>query len=288
MSPDGSALAVGVEGDVMLVDPATLESVRRWPAHDRKVRQLAFSPDGRWLASAGFDRMVGLSDVATGALVRTMEGHRGRVWSVDFSPDGQLLASGSSDRTVRLWTPDGALLAELTGHTAPVRSVAFSPDGTLLASGDENHEIRLWSVPEGRSQHRLLGHTGKVRVLAFELAPPGGADSRAGLISASSDGSLRLWNTLDGAAIRVLQAHGEERTGKVRAIAFDPDHKLMVTGSQDHTARVWAGDQWRPAGVLHGHLDVLTGVSVSADCQFVFTCSGDRTLRRWSVRAHCR
>ena len=116
-------------------------------ANRRGVYSVAFSPDGRILASGSRDKTVRLWDMTTRQQLRTLAGHTSVVWSVAFSPDGRTLASGSADKTIRLWNAaTGEQCAILTGHTAPVKSVAFSPDGITLASGSEDSTVRLWDL----------------------------------------------------------------------------------------------------------------------------------------------
>lgn len=119
--------------------------IRTMVRHSDKVRSVAFSPNGQYLASGSDDETVKLWLVESGECTRTMEGHSYDVLSVAFSPDGQYLASCSFDKTVKLWSVEsGACTRTMEGHSEDVNSVAFSPDGPYLASGSYDSTIKLW------------------------------------------------------------------------------------------------------------------------------------------------
>ena len=158
--------------------------------HGRSVRGVAFSPDGKTLASGSDDRTIRLWDVASRQpLGSPLTGHGNVVICVAFSPDGKTLASGSWDTTIILWDmiTRWSLGTPLAGHGAPVASVAFSPDGKTLASGSFDRTIRLWDVASQQLLGELLSHMAPVASVAF--SPDGKT-----LVSGSWDTTIILWD----------------------------------------------------------------------------------------------
>ena len=289
--------------------------IRALAGHADSVFAVAFSPDGKLVATGSGDQTARLWDVASGLFIRTLAGHTRAVNAVAFSPDGTLLAtSGGIDKTARLWdVATGQVIRTLIGHTQAVNGVAFSPDGALLAtSGSIEQTIRLWAVGTGRAVRTLAGHDGRVAAVAFSpdgtLVATGSGDQTARLwdaatgrvigtlaghagrvlaVAFSPDGALvatgggdqtaRLWDAATGQVIRTLTGH----TRAVNAVAFSPDGALVATGGGDQTARLWDAAAGRNIHTLTGHADTVHGVAFSPDGTLLATGSGDRTARLW-------
>jgi WD40 repeat protein len=179
-SPDGRTLAVGggafdlmlppdappgkiqggreAVGSLTLWEPETASIKRSWKANPSAVFSVAFSGDGRTLATGSADSTARLWEVDSGNLRRAFVGHKGWVHAVALSPDGRTLATGGGrrDHTVRLWdVGTGEERQILTGHEQSVYGVAFSPHGSLLSTGSMDGTVRVWSVPGGEVRHEF-------------------------------------------------------------------------------------------------------------------------------------
>jgi WD40 repeat protein len=245
--------------------------LRTLQGHIGEVQHVAFSPDGKYLASAGGDRTVKLWDVATSQAIRTLEGHTDTVLRVAFSPDGKHLASASGDRTVKVWdTATGQHIRTLRGHPASVNAIAFSPDGNLASASDRT--VIVWEATTGQQTLIFQGHTGAVRGLAFS---PDGKH----LASASQDHTVEVWDAATGNKLLTLRGH----TGAVFDVKFSPGGKRLASASDDLTVRVWDADTGRQTLALKGHLGHVYRVAFSPDGRRIASAGQDQTVRVWDA-----
>jgi WD40 repeat protein/energy-coupling factor transporter ATP-binding protein EcfA2 len=235
----------------------------RLEGHQGSVHSVVFSPDGKQLATSGYDGTARLWDTA-GKPLAQLKGH-----SVVFSPDGKQLATSGEDGTVRLWDTAGKPLAQLKGHQGSVYSVVFSPDGKQLATSGEDGSVRLWDTA-GKPLAQLKGHQGRVTSVVFS------PDSKQ-LATSGYDGTVRLWDTA-GKPLAQLKGH----QGRVTSVVFRPDGKQLVTLGEDGTARLWdtAGE---PLAQLKGHQGSVWSVVFSPDGKQLATNGEDGTARIWDT-----
>jgi WD40 repeat protein len=227
-APDDAHVATE-DGSVWHI--ASGEQVRHTNASNAHV---TFSPDGDWMASAGYNAPIELWSTADWQIVRTLPGHTDRVFGLAFSPDSALLASGSgmgpsdvSDFAVKVWdVARGEKLCTLSGHSGDVHAVAFSPDGELLASASIDYTVRLWDIASGQPVH-ILRHRNGLYGVAF--SPDGSL-----VASAGCDRTVKLWHVESDRMLRSLP-HDDE----VMAVAFSPNGTLLVSGGYDHQIYLW-------------------------------------------------
>ncbi|MGO9487342.1 MAG: PDZ domain-containing protein [Rhodomicrobium sp.] len=217
--------------------------------HMALVRGLAFTPDGRFIVSAGDDKVIRIWDWRAGKTVRTIRGQsgpgeEGKNFAIALSPDGRWLAVGGwMDKTgasvpccgdIRLYDfASGDLKAILKGHSSVIKGLAFSPDGRRLISGSGLGDLSviIWDVETKTVLHRLKGHRDDVYAVGFT---PDGARA----VTGSYDKTLRLWNVADGSLIQEMTGHSE----KVFKLAVSPKDGSIASGDYSGEIRLWDGE----------------------------------------------
>ncbi|HRO30627.1 MULTISPECIES: TIR domain-containing protein [Micrococcaceae] len=274
------ALMPTTEGDRALASSVVVQhDVYKMIPVGSPVRDVAYAPDGRLVASGDDGGAVRLWDAGTGQPAgEPLLGHAGVVRAVAFSPDGRRLASAGDDGTVRLWdTGTGQPVGgPLTGHGQPVRAVAFSPDGRRLASGGADGSVRLWDAGSARPLGEPMIGQGPVNAVA--ISPAGRLIATGG-----DDGAVRLWNASTGQPVAApMTGHA----GAVHAVAFDPAGERIASAGHDRTVRLWDADSARPVGApLTGHKNWVSDVAFSPDGQRLVSASADYNLLLWDPAA---
>ena len=306
-SPDGKMLAsASKDKTVKLWDVESRSEFYTFSGHDRSVTSVAFSPDGKMLASASEDNTVRLWNVESKHINDYLTEHSRDVYSIAFSPDGKMLASASEDNTVRLWNvEDRHYVGVLESHRGSVNAVVFSSDGRFLVSGGSDDTIKLWDVAGRREIDTLTGHSKNVKSVAF-------SSNGITLASGSDDGTIFLWDlSLFGVTPDIPTVSTEQESsmaqvsrlpfrttgvpgvlaqfgpnGSVYTVDLSPDGRLLASGGDDNTFKLWDIANGTELKTFTEHDDWVECVAFSPNGRMLASASIDGSVKLWSVYSH--
>jgi RNA polymerase sigma factor (sigma-70 family) len=298
VSPDGSLIATAADG-VRLYDARTGALLR--VVGGAGGRGVAFSPDGRALAAAGFhlekpfghpSTLLGIYDVQTGKRVQTLAGHtEWETYAIAFSPDGKLFASTGADKQILVWElATGTLRRRLADQPFPVTALAFSPDSETLAGGGADKMVRLWDAATGRLRRSLEGHSDWVCTVAF--SPDGqtvasgscdwayhrGRDTSS--FARPDPGCASQWKLWDAATGDLERTVTEP--GRLLSLAFAPDGKSLACGIGKDVRLYDLGTE-TPGRVVTSHDFAVTSVAFTKGGSAIISGSHDHTVKRTSL-----
>jgi eukaryotic-like serine/threonine-protein kinase len=282
-SPDGGKILVSCfNNGAQLWDTTTCERVGKPMVDKVSVGCVTFSPDGKLVLTGSDDGTARLWNAADGSPVGGPMVHDESVRAAAFSPDGKTIIThqggrSTHDRTaVRIWrAADGSRIGAPFSHGNAIRWVLFSPDGkTLVTASWEG--MRLWRVSDGVSIGAITGHQDGIVTTTFS---PGGKM----ILTGSSDGTARLWSTVDGSPIgRPMHCVQTSEFGYLGA-TFSPDEKVIITTITETEARSWSAVDGSPVGKVMTHAGPINVTAFSPDGKLVLTGSDDGTARLWNA-----
>ncbi len=260
----------------------------RYRKHSTAVLHIAWSPDGKKIASASADKTVHIWNATSKTPVFIYRNHTRPVGAVAWSPDGSRIVSGSWDTTVQVWNVQtGRKLLTYRGFSREVSSVAWSPDGKYIACSSLDATVQVRQADSGSRAYTFTGHSGPVHAVAWSPAIPSTplengwriASASGAAVNADVDNTVQIWNALSGDDLLIYRDHFYF----VNAVAWSPDGKKIASASADTNVQVWNVATGSNVLTYRGHSKRVNAVAWSPNGKRIASASDDRTVQIWDA-----
>jgi small GTP-binding protein len=240
--------------------------------HIGRINRIAWSPDGRYLASPSEDETIRIWDIERGKCAATLKEHSNELRCITWSPDGFHIASAEfSNPAIWIWDINTVrIVRKIQGQTKHSHSIIWSSDGQKIASGSEDNIIWIWNSKTGELIRKLEGHSSAIQGIAW-------SPNERYLVSASVDQTVRVWDIETGTQVMHHAGHKNE----VMNSHWSPDGRLIASSSFDKTISIWDVNNDHQISTLEGHADEVVYVCFSNDGQILASKSIDNTVRIW-------
>ena len=235
------------------------------------VFDVAFSPNGKIIASASYDHIIRLWDVNSGMCLKELKGHEDYVLSVCFNSDGTSLLSASQDKTIRKWNLQKGICTKIfIGHTNTVFSAKYNCECDKIVSSSWDETVRIWDVDSGECIRVLQGHKYGSYSATFSK------DGKR-VVAGTGYVDILLWDVQSGKCIKKLEGHKDI----VGSVCFTPDEMYIISGSKDYTIRIWNTDSGCCEKIFTGHKGQVNSVCCDKTGTYIVSASEDNTILVW-------
>lgn len=242
------------------------------PGHNNDVDAISISARGQ-VATGSWDKRINIyKDDSTFMLIKSFEAHLAPVTAIRYSRDGGLLASGANDHSVRIWDSTYKLIKVLEGHTGNINTLLFDYSRKYLLSGSDDRNIVMWEIASGKKL-RVISTTSSVNAILINPQ-----DNRQ-LIVAGAEPKIRGISLQSNTIARTFDGH----TDIVNAIDINKSGTLMISGSNDKSARIWDLKTGKEIRKLPVDCWKVTAVALSDDGNYAFTGCNDGSIKVWEV-----
>ncbi|ELS02079.1 WD40 repeat-containing protein [Xenococcus sp. PCC 7305] len=250
---------------------------------EETINQLAYSQDGKMLASASADNTVKIWDTASRELITTLQVSREQsisqlgVNSIVFSQDRNLLISGNEDQTITIWDlTTNEIIANLEEHSDRIKTIILSPDNKFIVSAGDDQTIKIWNI-QGDLLQTIEAHNLAINSLQF-------SNDGTVLASASSDNTIKLWQVkssgnIDPQPLQILSGH----QNGITSLVFSKNGNLLVSGGGDRTVKLWRTQEGTLLKTLQGHSSKVTSVSLINDGKTIISADEQQGLLIWNL-----